>query len=376
MARHSLRARLRPCRKRGPSRRAAVRFSIFVVVTVALTAYLAMRISGQDFANRYPLSARFDNVSGLRRGDLVKVSGVKVGEVTGVQVVQGKAVVRLSVDQAVRLPADSSAVIRWRDLIGTREVYLTPGQSPEPMRHGAEITRTESSVSLGSVINSLGPLMGSLDPTEINQVLQTFATALQGNEGNINQIIGNLNLLLTTFGSRSATIDQMIRDYRTVTDAVGARDKEIAQTVQDLAALTKAFNANRTILTTALARLRTFTGDLNTVTAGDQQQISEVVTTTRQLLTIAHQHSQVISNIVQGLPSALQALMSTQSGGHFSRASLVCLNFVYTPTCPFPEVLPPPAATPSTRAMGAKDQATFGRLAGLLLLGGLNGGRP
>jgi phospholipid/cholesterol/gamma-HCH transport system substrate-binding protein len=361
-------------RRRGPSRRAAVRFTVFALITTLLTLYLALRIIGQSFGDHYSIQARFDNVSGLRNGNLVKVSGVPVGQVTEVKVVQGKALVRLSVDQQVRLPADSEAVIRWRDLIGTREVYLTPGQSTGFLRSGGEITRTESSVDLGSVINSLGPLIGSLDPTEINRVLQTFATALQGNEGNINQIVGNLNLLLTTFGSRSATIDQMIKDYKVVTDAVGQRDQEIAQTVQNLQSLAAAFNANRGVLTTALAHLRKFTGDFNSVTAGNVQQLSQVVTTTRQLLNIAHQHSQVLNGIVQGLPSALQALMSTQSGGHFARASLVCLNFVYTPTCPFPEVLPP-AAAGSTSKLGAKDKATFGRLAGLLLLGAVNGGR-
>jgi hypothetical protein len=128
------------------------------------------------------------------------------------------------------------------------------------------------------------------------------------------------------------------------------------------------------VLTTALANLRRFTGDLNTVTSGESQQISQVVASTRRLLDIAHQRSQVLNGIVQGLPTALQALMATQSGGHFARASLVCLNFVYTPNCPFPEQLPPAAAAGGTSGMSGNNKAAFGRLAGLLFLGALKGG--
>jgi phospholipid/cholesterol/gamma-HCH transport system substrate-binding protein len=371
--------RARPRPRRGPGRGAALRFLAFGVVTVCLTVFMAIKIVGTGFGSSYGLVASFDNVAGLQAGDLVKVAGAPVGRVDSVKVVLGKAEVRLSVGKKIQMPVDSEAVIRWRNLIGKREVYLQAGQSGDILRDGGRITRTQSTVDLGAVINSLGPLTGSLDPKEINQILETFAVALNGNQGNINQIIGNLGLLLETFGDRSATINQMIKDYKTVTDTVGQRDLEIAQTVQNLQTLTQAFAASNTTLSDALIQLHRFTGNLNSVTSGNTKQIGAVITSTRDLMEIAHSHVTVLSGIVAGLPTALQALLTTQSGGHFARTSLVCLNVELTPTCPFTEVLPPPPAAGSTSArpqVTAADQATFGRLASLLLLSGLtNGGR-
>jgi phospholipid/cholesterol/gamma-HCH transport system substrate-binding protein len=368
-------------RKRGPDRKAAWRFLVFAVVTISLSVYMAFDIVGTSLTSTYSLVARFDDVSGLKSGDVVKIDGAPVGRVDSVAVVRGRAVVRMSVGREIRMPVDSQAVIRWRNLIGQREVYLEPGQSDSLLRDGAEVMHTQSTVDLGAVINSLGPLTGSLDPKELNQILQTFSVALSGNQGNINQITGNLSLLLTTFGSRSATIDQMIKDYKTVTDAVAARNIEIGQTVQNLETLTQAFGSNAGVLNTALLQLNRFTGNVNAVAGGKVQQLDEIVGSTKKLLEIAHQRMTLLAGIVNGLPTALQALLTTLDGGHFNRAALVCLNLTFSATCPFKDSLPPPAAAGGSGTAGTpaklspQDQATFGKLATLFLIGTTQGGQ-
>jgi phospholipid/cholesterol/gamma-HCH transport system substrate-binding protein len=358
----------------GPSARATTRFAVFALVTVSLTVYMAMRITGFTFQSSYTLSAQFDDVAGLKPGDLVKVDGAQVGHVDGVKVRLGKAVVSMSVRDDIRMPVDSTAVIRWRNLIGDREVYLQPGASESLLPHGAKIRHTESTVDLGTVINSLGPLTGSLNPQEINQILQAFATALNGNEGNINQITDNLGVLLNTFGSRTATIDQMIKDYKTVTDAVTSRDSEIATVVDNLTTLARAFNDSSTVLSNALQQLHTFTGNLNSTVGGQSKQLGEIIGSTKDLLNIAHNNMTTLHGIVNGLPTALQALLTTLDGGHFTRVAVVCLNINrYTEKCPFPDTLPPPAAA-GGKKMTPQEQANFSKVASLFLLGATGAG--
>lgn len=367
--------RRRSGRRGGPDPKAAFQFGVFAVLTVALTVYMALRIVGASFQSSYPLVAEFDDVSGLKSGDLVKVDGAPVGQVGGVKVVRGRAVVTMSVRDDIKMPVDSTAVIRWHNLIGQREVYLQPGQSGDILRHGGHLAHTQSTVDLGTVINSLGPLTGSLDPREINQILQAFATALNGNQGNINQITDNLRTLLSTFGARTATIDQMIRDYKTVTDAVTARDAEIAATVQNLVTLTQAFSTGSGTLNNALIQLRQFTGNLQSTVGGNDQQLGQIVGSTRDLLEIAHKKVTVLHGIINGLPTALQALLTTLDGGHFTRTALVCLNInQFTAQCPFPATLPPPAAGGGGSTMNTAQQSAFDKLATLFLLGATGAG--
>ena len=369
-----------------PSRRATVRFALFAVLTVALTGYLAVKIMGTDFRESYRLVAAFDDVSGLKEGDLVKVRGATVGRVKDIAVTNGRARVTVSVREDVRLPVDSVAEVRWRDLVGARELYLNPGASGRMLEPGATVKHTKGTVDLGAVINSLGPLTGSLDPDQLNKILQSFSVALDGNQGDINQIIGNLGLLLDTLGSRGATIDQMLRDYRTVTDAVAARDRQIAEVVDNLGSLTRAFASSGTTLDTALVRMSRFSGHLDQAVGGSARELGQIVVSTRDLLRIARTNVKVLKGIVNGLPASLQALLSVMDGGHFVRSAMVCLslNELQDP-CPFTPVLPfPPAQVPGggggadgTPKMTAAQRAEFAKVASLFLLNaaGAGGGR-
>ncbi|TDC65006.1 MCE family protein, partial [Actinomadura sp. GC306] len=332
-------------RIRRPSRRAAIRFALFAALTAALTAYLAVRIAGADFHSSYRLVAAFDDVSGLKEGDLVKVRGADVGRVRSIEVARGRARVTMTVREDVRLPVDSVAEVRWRDLVGARELYLNPGASGRMLAPGATVKHTKGTVDLGAVINSLGPLTGSLDPDQLNKVLHSFSVALDGNQGDINRIIRNLGLLLDTFGSRGATIDQMLKDYRTVTNAVATRDRQIAEVVDNLRSLTRAFASSGTTLDTALVRMDRFTGHLDRAVGGSAAELGRIVTSTRDLLEIARTNMKVLNGIVNGLPASLQALLSVMDGGHFVRSAMVCLSIEkLQDPCPFTPVLPFPPA--------------------------------
>jgi phospholipid/cholesterol/gamma-HCH transport system substrate-binding protein len=361
--------RARDRARRRPDRRSAVKFLLFATVTISLTLYMAYALVGGDLSANYTITATFDDVSGLAKGDLVKIAGTPVGRVGGVRVVDGKAVVTLHVRRSIRVPADSQAAIRWRNLIGQREVYLEPGTSDVSMRGGGRITRTQSAVDLGAVVNSLGPLTGSLDPNEINQILQSLAVALTGNQGNIAQITTNLSTLLQVFGSRSSSLHDMIVNYKTVTDALGARDQQIAQTVQNLQTLTKAFADNRVALDTATVQLKGLTGNLSATLAGEAPQLGNLVDSTAKLMEIAHSRVGQINGLIKGLPASLQAFLTTLDGGHFVRGNVVCLDLKASDVCPYPEILPPAAASGSANSMTAAQQASFQQLASLFLLG-------
>jgi len=115
--------------------------------------------SGTD---RYPLTARFPNASGVSVGTDVRVSGMKIGAVTGQSLdpASFQAVLTLAVDSNVKLPADTSAAITSESLLGGSFIALIPGGDPETLRPGDEITDTQGSTDLmgliGSFINRSG----------------------------------------------------------------------------------------------------------------------------------------------------------------------------------------------------------------------------
>ncbi|NKE46596.1 outer membrane lipid asymmetry maintenance protein MlaD [Roseomonas frigidaquae] len=100
------------------------------------------------------LSAKFDRIDGLAPGADVRVAGVKVGSVVDQRIDPQTflAVLTMRIDASLRMPSDSSAEIASEGLLGGRFVSLVPGGSERILADGAEITITQSAISLESLL--------------------------------------------------------------------------------------------------------------------------------------------------------------------------------------------------------------------------------
>ncbi|MEO3829537.1 MlaD family protein [Actinomadura sp. B10D3] len=331
--------RMRGKAARGPEYTTILKFLVFVALTGMLTFYIGQQILGTSFKARYELTATFDDVTGLLEGDQVKVAGTPVGQVKSIKVVRGKAVVGLAVDKEVKVPADSTAAIRWRNVMGQRVVYLEPGTSQARLGDGDRVPHTRSAVDLGDIVNSLGPLTRNLDPNQLNKILFSFSQALEGNEQNISLLTDNLDLLLQTFAARKKTIQGMIDDYETVSDAIATRDRQIAASVDNLESLTKVFAGNRRLLENAIVEISGVTTNLNAVLGGNDAQLARIIQNLGRFSETFRLNVDQLEKMVQQLPLTLRQLFSTANGGHFLRTNALCLNVMQGP-CPFPMELP------------------------------------
>ena len=102
----------------------------------------------------YEVRARFDRVGDLKQGDDVKLAGIKVGSVTS-QKLDPKtyqAVITLTIEPGVKLPADTAAEVALAGLLGGNYILLTPGGSARNIAPGGEITNTHGSINLIDLI--------------------------------------------------------------------------------------------------------------------------------------------------------------------------------------------------------------------------------
>jgi phospholipid/cholesterol/gamma-HCH transport system substrate-binding protein len=102
----------------------------------------------------YNVLALFQQVDGLRVGDDVTVSGVRVGKVTGMTLDPDfRARVTLAIEEAVPLPVDTSAAIHTDGLFGGKFVVLEPGGDEQFLAEGAVITFTQDSVIVSELLD-------------------------------------------------------------------------------------------------------------------------------------------------------------------------------------------------------------------------------
>lgn len=137
---------------------------VLVVAVAAFFLWFAWdRSVGGD---RYEISARFPNISGVAVGTDVKISGMKVGAVTQqtLDPASFQAVLTLALDRSVQLPLDSSAAITSDGLLGGAHIALIPGGDPDMLRAGDEIIDTQGATDLMGLVGALINRSGDAAP--------------------------------------------------------------------------------------------------------------------------------------------------------------------------------------------------------------------
>jgi len=147
---------------------------MFVLLGGAALLFLALKagnLLSLNFDATYQVSARFDNIGGLKPNAAVKSAGVVVGRVDAItfddKTFQAKVVINLNKNTA--FPKDSSAKILTSGLLGEQYIGLEPGADEKNLASGDLIMQTQSAVVLenliGQFINSKASDMGSAAAT-------------------------------------------------------------------------------------------------------------------------------------------------------------------------------------------------------------------
>ncbi|MCB1932862.1 outer membrane lipid asymmetry maintenance protein MlaD [Accumulibacter sp.] len=131
---------------------------IFVALGLAGMLFLALKVgnlSAGNFAETYPLTAKFANIGGLKVRAPVKSAGVVVGRVVDIRFdpKEYEAVVSFSIDQRYQFPKDTFALILTAGLLGEQYVGLDPGGDETMLKANDVIAKTQSAVVLESLIS-------------------------------------------------------------------------------------------------------------------------------------------------------------------------------------------------------------------------------
>ena len=122
---------------------------------------------GATSTERYDVTARFNNASGISRGSDVRLAGVKAGVIKSIEgdPERFEAVVTLSLDKKWELPDDTDARISTDGLLGGSYVALEPGGGYDMIAQDGtgEITYTRGSVDLLTLFASFAAGNGGDD---------------------------------------------------------------------------------------------------------------------------------------------------------------------------------------------------------------------
>ena len=131
-----------------------------LVIVLGFAAFVFSALQAANLGNlnvnahTYTVTARFDNIGGLKPRASVKSAGVVVGRVKSVTFDQEtfQAKVEISVDSRYLFPVDSSLKILTSGLLGEQYIGISAGGEDENWKDGSVAERTQSAVVLENLI--------------------------------------------------------------------------------------------------------------------------------------------------------------------------------------------------------------------------------
>jgi phospholipid/cholesterol/gamma-HCH transport system substrate-binding protein len=298
---------------------ALIKLIIFTVVTVLVTGLLATTIGNFRFGGTTEYRAIFTDVTGLLKGDDIRIAGVRVGSVEKVEVHDRTlARVTISVDKERRLSESTRAAVRYRNLVGQRYIALIEGAgSDTPLKSGATIPldQTTPALDLTVLFNGFKPLFVALSPKDINEFSFEIIQTLQGEGSSINSLLAHTASLTSTLADRDAVIGRTLDNLNSVLGTVDQRDRKLSELILQLQRFISGLSEDREAIGASLTNI----AGLADATAGLVQDARPgLKTDIRELGEVAgnlDDNKKVVNEFLDRFPGKLNTITRTATYG-------------------------------------------------------------
>jgi len=290
----------------------AIKLGAFSLVLLLFTAIIIVVFGQVRFDRTNGYSAIFSNVSGLRPGQFVRASGVEVGKVSKVSLIDGgsKVKVDFAVDRSLELFDESTASVRYLNLIGDRYMELKRGESDTRLSVGGTIPieRTQPALDLDALIGGFRPVFQSLDPDKVNSIAQSIVTVFQGQGGTINDILDQTASLTSALADRDQAIGEVIKNLNTVLDTTVKHQQQFDDTVKNFEVLITGLKNRADPIATSVADISDAAGTIADLLADNRPLLQKTISHLEVIQQpLVDQRDQLNDELVK-LPTALKII--------------------------------------------------------------------
>ncbi|MHA7648466.1 virulence factor Mce family protein [Mycobacterium sp. ML4] len=293
----------------------AIKLGIVSLVLSLIVVSIIVVFAQMRFTSTNKYSAEFSNASGLKDGQFVRASGVEVGKVKSVRLVDGgtRAMVDFEVDRSIQLYQSTTAQIRYLDLLGNRFIELKRGTGDGADRvlpAGGFIprSRTSPALDLDALIGGFKPLFRALEPDKVNSIASAIITVFQGQGGTINDILDHTAQLTAHIAERDQAIGEVVKNLNVVLDTTVRHRKEFDETVDNFERLITGLQNHADPLAAGLANISNAAGTVAELLADNRVLLHKEINYLQALQQPLIDQREQLSDLIHRTPTALNLI--------------------------------------------------------------------
>jgi phospholipid/cholesterol/gamma-HCH transport system substrate-binding protein len=307
---------------RSPIPASALKVAVFTVVSVVLLGLLANLIGNVSLASARSYYATFTDATGVNEGDRVRISGVEVGSVKGLELVraQGRILARVefTVKESVPLYRSADLQLRYENIVGQRYLSISESANAGPQMpegHTFPVEQTTPALNLTQLFNGFQPLFRALDPERVNQLSFELVRAFQGESGSMQTLMRHTASLTNTLANRDRVIGRLVTNLNTVLESLTVRDDQLSALIVQFRDLMVGLARDRATLNRALPSLASLLEHSSGMLQDIRPPLADSVTSLRAVAGQVYSTRDALDASLKRLPVRMNVLARTASYG-------------------------------------------------------------
>jgi phospholipid/cholesterol/gamma-HCH transport system substrate-binding protein len=239
--------------------------AIFMVVGIALFIIAIFVIGNKQnlFTSTLKISSDFETVSGLKEGGIVRITGIGIGTVDKITILDINRVrVEMIIEskQSKFVKKDSRAAVVSEGLVGNKIIEITPGSPNAVSVNDGDFIASIRPVEMEDILRNLKET--AENTTKMTKELTDMVSNVNHGQGTIGQLMTNndlydkMNFTMESISSSSVELNKAIRfisaDFQNISGDITAMTPKIRNITNDLAEISRKMNSSESIIGTLL----------------------------------------------------------------------------------------------------------------------------
>ncbi len=225
---------------------------------------------------------------------------------------------------------------------------LPPG-STIPLSHDV------TDASIDTFLNSLGPVLSSINPKEANAFVENVSGALEGDTAQINQLINSGATVSSTVQALDSQVGQIIGNLNQVLTALASRSGDIDSLVTNLQTVSSALASKNSLLDDVVGNLSLVATDLAGLIGNNHSTITSTIDNLQTVAADVQNNQQNLANSLSSLGAGLAPYIQISQWGQWFAVETVYTCLAGQSVCPYYQPGNPPAGSGPLREPAAAE---------------------
>ena len=264
--------------------------------------------------------AYFSEAGGLKVGNEVRVAGVKVGKVTGVEL-DGTRVEVTFKTKGVELGDQTTAAVKVKTLLGQKYLALDPAGT-EPLTRPIPQERTTTPYDVSSALSDLSTNLDDIDTDKLEQSMNVIADAFENTPESVRAMVTGLTDLSRTISTRDTELAELFASTKAVTGTLSDRNEELASLIDDGDALLTELSRRREAVTQMLEGTAALGTQVRGLVADNEKRLQPALAKLDRVTAILQRNQANLDKALSKLGPYYRMLTSAMGNGRWVDAYL------------------------------------------------------